>query len=151
MNTQRLSIAAVLLLSFATAAFALTPSAVNVPIAGTVFGLPESVYFSGTARITVRPAESDVPGRPGAVVVEIDLGDLSGRGLSTGTVYSAGGQVHLTRRLLPKDAIETTLPFAVRGSAPTARTRTAVARFNLQYDMVSGVLTAATASLAAPN
>jgi hypothetical protein len=151
MNTQRLSIAAVLLLSFATAVHALTPSTVNVPIAGTVFGLPESVFFSGTARITVRPAESDVPGRPGAVVVEIDLSDLSGRGLSTGAVYSAGNQVHLTRRLLPKDAIETTLPFALSGSAPTAARRTAVARFNLQYDMPSGLLTGATASLAAPN
>src|SRR2546423_10989203 len=87
MNTPRWVVSAVFLLSFAPSLRALAPSSVAIPIAGTVFGLPESVFFSGTAKITVRPAESEAPGAAPRMIVSIDLGDLTGKGLSTGNVY----------------------------------------------------------------
>ena len=58
MDTTRRLVPAILLLSFTPALGALAPTTVSVPVAGTVFGLPESVFFSGTALITVRPAEA---------------------------------------------------------------------------------------------
>jgi hypothetical protein len=150
MNTRRWLVPAILFLSFASASSALDPSSVAVPIAGTVFGLPESVFFSGTAQITVRPAESDVPGTGPRMVVSIDLDEVVGRGLSTGNVYVTGGLIKLTRRLVRGDVIRATIPFFVRGSAPTARGRTAVASFSFDYDITTGALTSANAALAAP-
>jgi len=151
MNPRRWLVPAMLLLSFAPASRALDPSTVSVPIAGTVFGLPESVFFSGTAEITVRPAESEVPGAAPRMVVSVDLGDLTGTGVSTGNVYVTSGLIHLTRRLVKGDVIQATVPFFVRGSAPTARGRTAVASFSFDYDVTTGALTSARASLAAPS
>jgi len=150
MNTRRWLVPAILFLSFAPAAKALHPTTVSVPIAGTVFGLPESVFFSGTAEITVRPAESDVPGTVPRVVVAIDLGDLVGKGLSTGDVYVTGGLIRLTRSLVKGDVIHATIPFFVRGSGPTAKGRTAVASFSFDYDITTGALTSARAAIAAP-
>jgi hypothetical protein len=150
MNTRRWLIPAILFLSFAPASRALVPSTVTVPIGGTVFGLPESVFFSGTAQITVRPAESDVPGTVPRMVIAIDLGDLVGTGLATGNVYVTGGLINLTRRLVRGDVIRATIPFFVRGSGPTARGRTAVASFRFDFDITTGALTSANASLAAP-
>jgi hypothetical protein len=150
MNTRRQLILAVLSLSFlpVPALVAQTASTLSVPIAGTIFGLPESVFFSGTAQITVRPAQADVASVP-RVVISIDLGDLSGKGLSSGAAYSASGQLNLTRRLVAGDVIRATIPFFARGAGPTARGRTAVASFSFDYDVTTGALTSARASLAA--
>ncbi|TMB26745.1 MAG: hypothetical protein E6J61_21330 [Deltaproteobacteria bacterium] len=150
MDTTRRLVPAILLLSFTPALGALAPTTVSVPVAGTVFGLPESVFFSGTALITVRPAESDAPGAAPRMVVSIDLGDLTGKGLSTGNVYVTGGLISLTRRLVPGDVIQATVPFFVRGASPTAMGRTAVASFSFDYDITTGALTSARAALAAP-
>jgi len=150
MTTRRWFVAAIFVLALAPALRALAPSTVSIPIAGTVFGLPESVFFSGTAQITVRPAESDVPGTAPRMIVSIDLGDLTGKGLSTGNVYVTGGLINLTRRLVPGDVIQATIPFFVRGAAPTARGRTAVASFSFDYDITTGALTSARGAFAAP-
>ena len=56
------------------------------------------------------------------MVVSIDLGDLTGKGLSTGNVYVTGGLISLTRRLVPGDVIQATVPFFVRGASPDAKT-----------------------------
>jgi hypothetical protein len=154
MNPRKWLVPAILSFSFAfapslKAAPALVPSSVSIPIAGTVFGLPESVFFSGTAQINVKPAEADAPGAVRRVVISIDLGQLSGQGLSTGATYVAGGLVTLSRVLRPGDVVETTLPFAVAGSAPTDVARTAVARFNFKFTMSNGAISAVTASVAA--
>jgi hypothetical protein len=152
MNPRRWLVPAILSLSFGLAPSlnALAPSTVTVPIAGTVFGLPESVFFSGRAQITVRPAEDDAPGAAPRMIVSLDLGDLTGKGLSTGNVYVTGGLINLTRRLVRGDVIQATIPFFVRGAGPTARGRTAVASFSFDYDVTTGALTSARAALAAP-
>jgi hypothetical protein len=152
MNTRSLVVAAVVSFSFASAPAVLAQAATStaVPVAGTVFGLPESVYFSGTAHIAVRPAADTVPGAPPRLVVSLDLGDVTGRGLSTGATYVVNGQANLTRRFARVDTVQLTFPFFVQGSEPTARARTAVATFTLSYDAATGALTAAKAFLAAP-
>jgi hypothetical protein len=145
-------VSAIVSLSFglATAVAAQTATTVAVPLAGTVFGLPESVYFSGTAQISVRPAEDTAPGAKPRLIVSIDLGDVSGRGLSTGATYTVNGQASLTRRFTPSDTVQLTFPFFVRGAVATAQARTAVASFTFSYDPATGALTAANAFLAAP-
>ena len=80
---------------------------------------------------------------------DIDFGQLTGHGVSTGATYTAGGLMTLTRVLSPNDVIEATLPFAISGSAPTDAFRTAVARFNFKFNISNGSITAVTASVAA--
>jgi hypothetical protein len=150
MNPRRWLVPALLYFALASSLEAMPPSTVAVPIAGTVFGLPESVFFSGTAQITVRPAEGDAPGAAPRMVVSIDLGDLTGKGLSTGKAYLTGGLIKVTRRLVRGDVIQATIPFFLRGSGPAAPGRTAVASFSFDYDITTGALTSARAALAAP-
>jgi len=154
MNPRKLLIPAILSFSFAFAPSlkavpALVPSSISIPVGGIVFGLPESVSFTGTAQIDVKPAEADAPGAVRRVVVFIDFGQLTGRGVSTGATYTAGGLMVITRVLSPSDVIEATLPFSISGSSPTAPTRTAVARFNFRFNMTDGTISAVTASVAA--
>jgi hypothetical protein len=153
MKTRNFAVLAVLFLSFGfapslVAVPTLVPSSVSVPVAGVVFGLPESVFFTGTAQISVRPADADAPGAIRRVVVSIDLGELSGVGLSSRTAYVAGGLVNLTRALKPGDVLQTTIPFTTRGG-DVSTARTALATFALKFDMASGMLTAATAFVTA--
>jgi hypothetical protein len=154
MNPRKWLVPAILSFSFALAPSlkavpALVPSSVSVPIAGTVFGLPESIFFSGTAQISVRPAEADAPGAVRHVVISIDLGQLSGQGLSTGANYLAGGLMTISRVLRPKDVFQATIPFSIAGSAPTDPARTAVAQFDFKFNMSDGSISAVTASVAA--
>jgi hypothetical protein len=129
---------------------ALVPTSKTVPIAGTVFGLPESVYFSGSAQISTRPVEGRIPGASPHVVVSIDLGGVSGVGLSTKATYLASGQANLTRWLVASDLVQVTFPFSGASGRDSA-VRTALATFNLSFDVATGALTGATASISAPN
>jgi hypothetical protein len=154
MNPRKLLIPAILSFSFAFASSlgavpALVPSSMTIPVGGVVFGLPESVLFVGTAQIDVKPAEADAPGAVRRVVVSIDLGELAGRGLSTGASYTAGGLVTLMRVLRPNDVVEATIPVLISGSDPTDAVRSAVARFNFKFNMSNGSVSAVTAFVAA--
>jgi len=151
MKTAQWLVPAVLSLSlgFAPAVHAQAASK-TVPIAGTVSGQPESVSFSGAARIDVTEAADNLSGSVPRMVVSITLIDVSGRGSSTGATYLLSGQTTLTRRLSANDLIEVTFPFFVRGSPAVAVTRTAVASLSYSYDPKSGRLVSADASLAAP-
>ena len=154
MNPRKLLIPAILSISFGLAPAVvavpvLVPSSMIVPVGGTVFGLPESVLFTGTAQIDVSPAEADAPGSVRRVVIQIDLGQLTGQGVSTGASYTAGGMFTIARVLRPNDTIQATIPFQVRGSGPTDSARTGVLQLNLNFNMSNGVLNTATASVAA--
>jgi hypothetical protein len=130
---------------------ALVPTSSVVSIAGTVTGLPESVYFTGPAQISTRPAPGRIAGATAHVVVSIDLRQLSGRGLSTGATYVSSGQANLTRLFAASDLIELTFPFYQSGAAADSPARTGVATFALAYDVTTGALTAAVATIAAPH
>jgi hypothetical protein len=150
MKTARWVVPAILSLSFAPAVDAQAPSSMIVPINGTVSGLPESVSFSGSAHVTVRPAPDSAPGPMFRVAVSIELGHITGRGSSTGTIYVLSGQADLTRRFAATDMVQVTFPFSARGAAATAGARTALATFAFTFDVNTGSLVAAKASLDAP-
>jgi hypothetical protein len=135
----------------AVAANALLPSATVVAISGTVTGSPESVVFTGPVEVSTRPAAGRIAGARAHVVVTIDLRQLSGRGLSTGTAYVSPGQANLTRVFGPSDWIELSFPFFPSGGLPGSPARTGVLTFALAYDVTTGALTAAVATVAAPN
>jgi hypothetical protein len=129
----------------------LVPTSTVVAISGTVSGLPESVYFTGPVQVSTRPAPGRIAGATAHVVVSIDLRNISGRGLSTGTTYLTSGQANLTRLFVASDVIEVTFPFFRTGTAGNPSTRTGLASFNLSYDVTTGALTAASASITATN
>ena len=129
----------------------LVPTSTVVAISGTVTGLPESVVFTGPVEVSTRPAAGRIAGARAHVVVTIDLRHLSGRGLSTGTAYVSPGQATLTRAFGPSDWIELSFPFFPSGGSPGSSTRTGVLTFALAYDVSTGALTAAVATVAAPN
>jgi len=154
MNPRKFLVPAILSFSFAFASSlnavpALVHSSMTVPIGGIVFGLPESVFFTGTAQIDVKPAEADAPGAVRRVVVTIDLGALTGTGLSPGASYTAGALTTLMRVLRPSDLIEATIPISLSGASPTDAVRSAVAQFNFKFNMGNGSVSAVTASVAA--
>ena len=129
----------------------MVPTSTVVTISGTVEGLPESVLFTGPVQVSTRPAPGRIAGAMAHVVVSIDLRQLSGRGVSTGATYVSSGQANLTRVFGASDQIELTFPFALSGVAPVAPERTGVATFVLSYDVTTGSLTSAAATIAAPN
>ena len=129
----------------------MVPTSTVVTISGTVEGLPESVLFTGPVEVSTRPAPGRIAGAMAHVVVSIDLRQLSGRGLSTGKTYVSSAQANLTRVLGASDLIEITFPFFPSSAAPASPARTGLATFVLSYDVTTGALTAAVATVAAPN
>ena len=134
-----------------TAPNPLVPTSTVVSIAGTVTGLPESVYFTGPVQVSTRPAPARIAGAKAHVVVSIDLRSISGLGQSSGTTYLTSGHANLTRLFGASDVVEVTFPFFRSGTATEPSTRTGLASFNLSYDVTTGALTTATASIAALN
>jgi hypothetical protein len=144
-------VSAAALAQSAVARNSLVPTSTVVDISGTVTGSPESVVFTGPVEVSTRPASGRIAGARAHVVVTIDLRQLSGRGLSTGTTYVSPGQANLTRVFGPSDLIEVTFPFFPSGGPPGSPVRTGVLTFALAYDVTTGALTAAVATVAAPN
>jgi hypothetical protein len=142
----------------ARAAFA--PTVALVPVSGTVSGQPESVRFSGQARISselVLDSSRTRPPHPPSVILIIDLSGVSGTGSSTGAKYTAGGDgTPMFRQLASADTVEITFPFT-RGttmsvsSAGMSSVRSGVVTFALSFDTNTGAITNGTATVAAPN
>jgi hypothetical protein len=142
----------------ARAAFA--PNIALIPVSGTVSGQPESVRFSGQARVSSELVLSTSKFRPPhlpAVILIIDLSGVSGTGSSTGAKYAAGGDgTPLLRQLVSADTIEITFPFSRGTSMSVSSTgmssvRSGVATFALDFDTNTGAITKGTATVAAPN
>ncbi len=125
---------------------------VVIPVSGTVSGQPESVAFSGKAQISselvLDPKHTEPPG----VILIVDLSNVSGTGSSTGTTYVAGNGSNLRRLLVSADTVQITFPFfrsTTLGISPAARS--GLASFALSFDLNTGAITNATASIATPN
>ena len=82
-----------------------------VAVSGTVSGRPESVAFSGRAQIQSRLALDPEDKRRAKILLQIDLGGVSGVGASTRAAYLIEAQEVITRSLAPADVIEMTFPF----------------------------------------
>ena len=132
----------------------LAPSAVMMPwntslvaVSGIVSGTPESVSFSGTAKVATRLAPDPDFGSP-SLVMSIDLTGISGVGSSTRTKYSIGGPEIVQKRLAPSYAVDITFPFYKSGTNGTSDARSGLATFSFNVDSATGAVSAAIGSIA---
>jgi hypothetical protein len=137
----------------ARAAFA--PTVALIPVSGTVSGQPESVRFSGQARVSselVLDTSRTRPPHPPSVILIIDLSGVSGTGSSSEARYAVGGDgTPVFRQLASTDTVQIPFPFARGTSMGASSVRTGVASFALSFDTNTGAITKGTATVAAPN
>jgi hypothetical protein len=125
-----------------------SPPASLVGIKGVVSGSPESVSFSGQAKVSSRLAPDPDFFKP-RLVLSIDLSGVAGIGASTGAKYVISGPELLNRDVALSHTIEITFPF--RGGASLATPRTGVASFVLDFDPDTGAVTKARGNVSSPN
>jgi len=123
-------------------------SIVLVAISGTVSGSPESVVFSGEAKLANRLAPDPDFNSPN-YVLSIDLSAVSGVGSSTLKTYAISGPSIVQKKVASLHVVEISFPFAERGSSALA-TRSGVASFTINFNSNTGAITAATGSVATP-
>jgi hypothetical protein len=133
----------------AVAAFTTALSSALIGIKGTVSGTPESVSFSGQAKISSKMVTDPDFGNPPTVVLSIDLSKVTGVGTSTGQTYVTSSQVILDRRLTAADTVQVPFPFSPSGGSALSA-RVGMASFNLSFNVNTGMLTGATAGIASP-
>jgi hypothetical protein len=157
MNMHRALLAVVIGLAAAPAPaqeaaslFAPVPStqAALVAIRGVVSGAPESVSFSGQAKVTSRLAPDPDFFKP-RLVLSIDLSGVPGVGSNTGAKYVISGPELMQRHLAASHTIEITFPF--QGGASSAGARTGVASFVLDFDVNTGAVIRASGGVSTPN
>ena len=128
---------------------AATPNTTTVAYSAIVHGQPEDVQLSGSVVIsTVMVRDLDF-GRPPKVIVSIDFSGVTGQGVGSKAKYVAGGNQVLTRPLVNPDVIRVVFPFYARGTNGTTGARSAEATFTLNYDLVTGSPTGASATTTA--
>lgn len=126
-------------------------STARVQIQGTVGGKPESVAFSGEARIEARLSRSLVkPSSTPTLVLYVDLSSVTGVGSATNTRYVISGPEIVQLPLAASDLVEVVFPFFESGTTGVSSPRSGVASFELSFDVVTGAITAATARVASP-
>ena len=136
----------------AASLFAPAPGAQTalVPIKGVVSGTPESVTFSGSAKVASRLAPDPDFNRP-RLVLSIDLSGVSGVGSNTGAKYDISGPELLQREVAASYTVEITFPFKSSTSSAAATARTGVASFVLDFDVNTGAVTHASGGVSTPN
>jgi hypothetical protein len=127
-----------------------TSSASLVPVRGIVSGGPESVAFSGQARvrsILVRDPDFNRP----SLLLTFDLSNVSGVGSSTSAAYVIPGREMVQRRVAGSQVLEISFPFLQSGATDLTSARTGVASFALDFDVNTGAVTSATGRVASPS
>jgi hypothetical protein len=157
-----LSLAAVPALGQEAAAPALAPEGASlfaapapaqnalVPIKGVVSGSPESVSFSGQAKVSSRLAPDPDFNKP-RLVLTIDLTGVGGVGSATGAKYVISGPELVQRHVAASHTVEITFPFKNSASATAVTARTGVASFALDFDVNTGAVTGASGNVSTPN
>src|SRR6267154_1580569 len=137
----------------ARAAYA--PTIALIPVSGSASGQPESVRFSGQARVSselVLDTSTTRPPHPPSVILIIDLSGVSGTGSSSEARYTVGGDgTPVFRQLASTDTVEIPFPFSRGTSMGVSSVRSGVASFALSFDTNTGAITNGTATVAAPN
>jgi hypothetical protein len=110
-----------------------------VSVSGIVSGSPESVKFSGTAKVGTRLAPDPDFGSP-SLVVSIDLTSVSGVGSSTRTKYVIGGPEIVQKRLAPSYTVDITFPFYKSGTDGTRDARSGAASVSFNVDATTGAI-----------
>jgi hypothetical protein len=121
-----------------------------VPIKGSVDGVPETVVFSGNAKVNSRLAPDPVFNTP-TLVLAIDLSGISAVGSSTRSKYVVSGPEMVQRKVAASQLVEITFPFAKGSMGGTSEARTGVATFALNFDLTSGAVTTGTGNVSSPN
>jgi hypothetical protein len=134
----------------ASAVVSTLSSASTAAVSGTVIGSPESVSFSGALAVSSKRVSDPDFGAPDVVVVSVDLAGMKGTGLSTGRSYAVTGQQILVRRLTSADTLLVTFPFSPSGSAMSMSPRIGAAKVALTFDVTTGALTKAAATVSNP-
>lgn len=120
-----------------------------VSLSGTASGVSESVRFSGQAQVSARVVtDPDFGGQP-AVVLTIDLGNVSGVGTSSGRKYVTTDREILTRKLAAADTVEVNFPFYQAGTSASAAA-VGLASINLSFNVSTLKLTGATGAISSP-
>lgn len=129
---------------------AVTWSTTLVPIKGSVDGVPETVVFSGKAKVSSRLAPDPVFNTP-SLVLNIDLTGVSAVGSSTRSKYVITGPEMVQRKVAASQLVEITFPFAKGSMTGSSEARTGVATFALNFDLTSGAVTTGSGNVSSPN
>jgi len=97
----------------------------------------EPVAFSGQAAVSGRVIHDTVFGAPPVLEVIVDLSQVTGKGLSSGAVYTVQGQAIVHRPLLAFEQVEVGFSFAPEGNVLQARS--AIAAFGVYYSAAKGM------------
>ena len=103
----------------------------NVSVSGIVSGTPESVSFSGTAKVGTRLAPDPDFGSPNLVL----------------SIDAIGGPEIVQKRLAASHLVEITFPFYKNGTDGTTGARSGAASFTIDVDMATGAVTNATGNI----
>jgi hypothetical protein len=123
-------------------------ASITVPISGTVDGGPESVSLSGSLQIaSTLVADTTVTTRKVRLTIELVNG--SGTGLTSGAKYVMTGEDRLLRPLALSDHVDLMFPF-FRATEGARSARSAMASVTLKFDLLTGSLTGATATVSSP-
>jgi hypothetical protein len=140
--------AALAVLGSGDAPAATIDSSLAIPISGIVNGGPESVSLSGRL-VIVSTLVTDVTLATPKVRLAISIAGVSGTGLTSGTMYVAGGENRLLRRLALSDHVDVMFPFYRSSDGPRSA-RSAMASITLGFDLATGSITRATAAFSSP-
>lgn len=117
----------------------MNPKSVAVTSSGPVTNV-EAVKFVGAAVVTSRVVPDPDFGTP-SFVMQFDLTGVTGTGAQSGIKYVLTSQEHIIRRLAPTQSVEFTFPMATDENAPIAKVRTGTARFVMNVDLATGLIT----------
>ena len=121
----------------------MNPKAVAVTSNGPVTNV-EAVNFVGAAVVSSRLVPDPDFGNP-SLVMQFDLTGITGTGAQSGIKYVLTSQEHVIRPLAANQNVEFTFPMATDDNAPIAKVRTGSARFVMNVDLVSGLITSVNA------
>ena len=126
-----------------------TSTSALVTVKGSVVGAPETVNFSGQAKVSTNVVTDPDFGAQPTVVLSIDMTGVVGVGASTGKQYVVSGQETMNRRLNAADLVQVTFPFYQSGASPTTA-RIGAASFSLGYNVSTLKLTGASGQIGSP-
>jgi hypothetical protein len=125
----------------------MNPKAVAVTSNGPVTNV-EAVKFAGAAVVNSRLVPDPDFGHP-SLLMQFDLTGVTGTGAQSGIKYVLTSQEHVIRPFAPNQNVEFTFPMATDENAPIAKVRTGSARFVMNVDPSSGVITSVNAVMTA--
>lgn len=108
----------------------------NAPVTTTV----EAVLFSGQAIVNSRMSPDPTYNRP-SLILDFDLSQVVGVGAKSGIRYILPAEEYVIRPHASNQVVELTFPMTTGPDAPLANARTGHARFAMNVDTTTGVIT----------